>query len=127
MYVDVDLLYALIKENDRHRETAEKVLGGKSKLCTSAVGLLELEILIKREMSDFLSLHVDELVRQKFPKLKVIPFSEKLFKESLALRQRHGLGIFDSIHAATALAVRHKIASTDHVFDRVPLLERMSL
>ena len=127
MYVDLDLIYALIKEGDRHQETAKKILGQTKGTYTSVVTLLELEIVVKREMNDFLSTHVGELFQKHAPTMKIVPLTEVIFKKSLALREKYGLGIFDSIHAATALTHDKKIASTDKAFERVTELKRADL
>jgi len=39
------------------------------------------------------------------------------------LRKKHDFGVFDSIHAATALLFDKRIATTDNVFERVPGLK----
>ena len=54
MYVDTDIFYAKIRSGDRHAEFAGKILSKKG-LYTSSITLLELEILVKRELSDDLT------------------------------------------------------------------------
>jgi len=43
------------------------------------------------------------------------------------LEERHGLTYFDSLIAASALALDGRVISDDEAFDRVPNLERISL
>lgn len=125
MYLDVDLVYAFIKKGDRHFELAKEIIGRKGNFYTSVVSLIELEILIKREISNELSMNVWKAVKEKIPKLKVKEINLKIFESSLELRGKHGLGVFDSIHAATALAYDKRIASTDRVYDRINGLKRV--
>lgn len=86
--------------------------------------LVELEIVVKRELSDEMSKHTHQIFMEKFQKVKIMPFNEKIYKKSQELRKRFDLGVFDSIHAATALLEDGKIASTDSAYDRVQGLTR---
>lgn len=124
MYIDTDILYAVIKKGDRHSDFAESILCRKN-LYTSVVTLLELEILVKREISDELSKENLVIFRKKFPKVKVVHFDGKVYAKSQELRKSFDLGIFDSGHAATAALRDKEIASTDTVYDRVAGLKRI--
>ncbi len=126
MYIDTDILYALLKPNGRHLEFAKKILDSNEIAYTSVITLVELEIVVKREISDFLSQNILEAVMEKAPMLKIVELNQKIFKKSLELRQKFGLGIYDSLHAATAIAKDKKIASTDHIFDRIKELKRIA-
>jgi|SRR3989344_7017424 len=119
MYLDVDVFYAVIKENDRHKKFALTALKEKNKY-TSIVSLLELEILVKREINDLFSQEIFEFFKQKFPDVKIIDFNEKIMEKSQELRKNFSLGIFDSIHAATCLINNKKMASTDNAYKRIP-------
>jgi len=123
MYVDTDIFYALIKTGDRHAEFAEKIMREKG-LYTSAITLLELEIVIRREISDELSKQVVSLFLKKFPNTEIVDFTQKVHAKSQSLRQEFDLGVFDSVHVATALLHDKHIASTDTSFDRVKGLKR---
>lgn len=119
MYIDSDLIFALLKPSDRHAFFAKSIISSQDPLYTSIVTLLELEIVAKRELSDYLSQNILDLVYEKIPNLSVLPFYGASFAKSLELRKKFALGIFDSIHAAVALSKDKKIASTDTAFDRV--------
>lgn len=126
MYLDTDILYALLRAKDRLAPIALEVTGRKDKQYTSTITLVELEILFKREISDELSQRVTELVRTRFPDLSVEEVNLRTIEQSLELRRKYNLGIFDSIHAAVALQNDRKIASTDTAFDRIPGLKRIT-
>ena len=126
MYLDVDVIYSLLKENDFNRGYAEKVLQAKGKKYTSVVSLLELEIVVKRELGDALSLETSQLARKAVPELQVLELSQRDFEKSLELRKRHGLGIFDALHAAVCIENDGIMASTDQAFERVKNLKRFT-
>lgn len=119
MYLDVDILMALIKERDFHKGYAEYVCSLPGEKYTSAISLVELEIVIKREINNEMSMNVLEILLRVLPKLRIIPCDKNIFQKSLVLRREYGLGIFDSLHAATALQNDKKIASTDHMYKKV--------
>lgn len=126
MYVDLDLIYAKIKKDDRLAAISARILQAKEPQYTSIATLLELEIVLKREVSDYLSRETAQLFEENFPKVKIINLNQKIFGKSLELRRRYNLGIFDSIHAATALLHDKKIATTDSVYKRMPNIKIVS-
>ncbi|MBS3063630.1 MAG: PIN domain-containing protein [Candidatus Diapherotrites archaeon] len=123
MYVDADLFYALLRAGDRHAELAQTVLASKEQQYTSVICLLELEIVVKRELSDEMSKTLLSAFKARFPKVKIKPLDERAFRKSLELRQKYGLGIFDAVHAAVALLNDGRIASTDKAFEKIPGLQ----
>lgn len=125
MYIDSDLIFAVLKPSDRHAFFAKSIFSSKEQVYTSVVTLLELEIVVKRGLSDYLSQHILDLIYEKIPSLKILPLSKADFSKSLGLRIKFSLGVFDSIHAAVALSKDKKIASTDHIFDKVSGLKRI--
>ena len=127
MYVDADILYALLKPSDRYLEFAKKIVDSTDNLYTSVVSFIEVEFVVKRELNDFLAENVLEALLQKIPRLKIVPFNRDILQKSLELQQEFGVSVFDSIHAATALVKDKRIASTDHAYDRIPRLKRIKL
>jgi predicted nucleic acid-binding protein len=125
MYLDSDIIFALLKLSDRHQSFATQIAETKEELYTSTITLTELAIVVKREMSDDLSMNLMEAISRKFPKLKIVSTDAKSFNESMELRKKYGMGIFDSLHAAIALNHDKRIASTDHVYDRIKILNRI--
>lgn len=125
MYLDTDVIYALLKPSDRHFAFAKKIVSSNETIYSSVVMTLELELIVKREISDYLSQNILDAVLKKVPALSIVPLDKKIFAKSLELRQVFGLGIFDSLHAATALFHDKKIASTDEAFDRIAGLKRI--
>ncbi len=125
MYVDVDVLYALVRERDWLRGFAESIVSKPGKRYSSAVALLELELIVKREISDELSKNIVSVVKKAFPGLVIKSVGVKTVEHSLALRKKYGLSVFDAVHAAAALESDGRIASSDEVFDRVAGLTRI--
>ena len=119
MYLDVDILMALVKEKDFHKGYAEYICSLPKEKYTSVISLVELEIVIKREINNEMSLIILQLLHKIIPTLKIVPCTEKIFERSLEIRRKDGLGIFDAIHAATALEHDKEIASTDHIYKKV--------
>ena len=116
MYVDTDIFYALIKKGDRHLDIASATLQKKEAKYTSVLTLLELEILIKREIDNGLSKQTHEIFKQRFPEVRIFPLNEKTHKKSQELRKKFDVGIFDAVHA-----------STDSVYDRISGLKRIEI
>ena len=123
MYVDSDILFATLKSGDRHAAFAHETMRNEH-VYTSALTLIELEIVVKRELSNEMSTTIQSILRHQYPKLKIAPLTPEVHQKGQELRRKHGLGIFDAIHAATALMEDKHIASTDHIYDSIPKLTR---
>lgn len=119
MYLDVDVMLALVKEKDFHKEYAKKICFIKEDKYTSVITLLELEIVIKREISDLLSMELMDIIFKILPEIKIVNCDKEIFENSLLLRKKFGMGIFDSIHASTALKFDKRIASTDNIYKKI--------
>ena len=91
MYLDVDILLALIKEKDFHREYAKKIISLKEDKYTSVISLIELEIVIKREVSDILSMELDKVLIKILPELRIVDCDNEIFNKSLDLRKKFNL------------------------------------
>ncbi|MFA5246851.1 MAG: PIN domain-containing protein [Candidatus Micrarchaeia archaeon] len=125
MYLDVVVLFALVKKEDYNKPYAERITAMKGEKMTSTAALLELELVTNRELGPEVAMKLDEWLVEKFPKLKIVDFNHRHFQKSLELRKKYGLGILDSLHAAICLDKKQPIASTDIAFDRVPGLARI--
>jgi len=71
-----------------------------------------------------LALH-EALTRKKVKEAKTI--STSLLAYQAELEEKYGLSFFDSLIAASALALDRKVVSDDQAFDRVPDLKRKPL
>ncbi len=125
MYVDLDMIYALIKKEDMHRETALSVLNMTEQKYISTAFLVELELVLKKEVSDEASKNVFDILQRLSYKLPIKNLDEKTMLLSTEVRKKYNLGIFDSLHAACALLHDKRIASTDDVYDRIDGLTRI--
>ncbi len=125
MYLDADILFSLLKPGDRHQMFAKQIIESKEEIYTSVITILEVEIVAKREISDDLGMNILEAIKRKVPGLIIQSSNRNELNESLALRKKYAMGIFDSYHAASTLAHDKRIASTDHIFDRVKGLKRI--
>lgn len=123
--MDTDVLYALLKKDDFQKPYALNILRQDDRKYTSSVTLLELEIVVKRELGDAVSLGLKAWLTRQLPELKILSFTGLHFEKSLELREKYGLGIFDAAHAAICLQEDGVMASTDHVYDRIPGLRRV--
>ncbi len=123
MYIDSDIFFALIKLNDRHAEFAKTVFSRNDKKYTSVLTLVELEIIVKREIDNHLSKNIFERFKELFPDVEIKNLDEKTFSKSLELRKKYSLGVFDSIHAAVALKYDKRIASTDQSYVKIKELK----
>lgn len=123
MYLDTDVLYATIDTKDPHAKMAQKIINMKEEKYSSVATLIELEFVIRREISDDASKNVLEPLRELNIKFKDIDL--KIFELSLDLRREYDLTIMDSLHAACALLNDKRIASTDSAYDRIIELRRI--
>ena len=120
VYLDTDILLALLKPRDFHKDFALSVVSSRGRnRCISAISLVELAIVAKRDLGEKDSLGLQARLGQLIPNLRVIPLSQTHVHRSDELRVRYGLGIFDSIHAAICLCEGLEMASTDEAFLRV--------
>ncbi len=125
MYIDTDIIYALIKAEDPHKTFALRISKTQERKYASVLLLVELELVIKKEIGDLESKEVLHLIEELPFSLELKPVDKMTMEKSLELRKIHNLGIFDSIHAACAFLDDKKIASTDKVYDRISELQRV--
>lgn len=133
MMIETDILYAFVKETDRLKDTADKLLwrikeGELGEVAASREAIHELYYVSTRE-----GVGVEEYIARvaaltSIPNLSFLPTTTEIDLLALTLMRQHGLtSIFDAYHAATALnqVKDHTIVSTDHVYDKVPWLTRL--
>ena len=56
-----------------------------------------------------------------------IPLTKEIFLMASALIEEYDLGAFDAYMAATALSKDRIIVSSDHIYDRIKGIKRVSL
>lgn len=125
MYLDTDIIYGLIKPEDQHSDFAKKIFEMKEKKYSSVALIIELELVIKKEVGETISRRIFDLLKGLPQEITIIEINKKTMELSLQLRRENNLGIFDSIHAASALLKDKRIASTDDAYDRVKGLTRI--
>ncbi|WP_457555364.1 type II toxin-antitoxin system VapC family toxin [Candidatus Pyrohabitans sp.] len=125
MYLDTDVILSLLKERDWLKESVEKKLREvNEKLKTSAITIVECQIVLIREESR--SSATDVLDRIRELRVEVLPLTEEVLQLSKELLEKYPkLNIFDSLHIAHVLHEGEKIMSTDPLFDEIEGVARM--
>lgn len=120
MYLDTDVILALIKEKDwlKNYIKISKIKNRK----TSVLALIEAELVLAREFGRKEIFKINQI---KNYKIKILDLNEKIFNLSNKLLKQYNINIFDSLHAAICLENKEKILSTDHIFDVIENLERV--
>ena len=123
MYIDADVIYAHIKSTDWLKLYADKIISLKN-LQTSIISITELEIVSKRDFQDDFYNNVLEKIK-KIKNLTIINLDIPILEKAIELRKKYNLGIFDSIHIATAIILKEKvIISSDSAFDNLAEIKR---
>ncbi len=125
MYLDTDVILSQLKERDWLKESVEKKLGEvNEKLKTSAITIVECQIVLLRE--DSRSSATDVLDRVRELRVEVLPLTEEVLQLSKELLEKYPkLNIFDSLHLAHVLHEGEKIMSTDSLFDEIEGVARV--
>lgn len=125
MYLDTDVILSQLKERDWLKESVEKKLGEMNeKLKTSAITIVECQIVLLRE--DSRSSAIDVLDRIREFRVEVLPLTEEVLQLSKELLEKYPkLNIFDSLHLAHVLHEGEKIMSTDSLFDEIEGVARV--
>ena len=125
--VDTDFLFAL-NPRDRKHQHAMKLLDTVSNLIVPDSAVIEFQAVLRvrgRSLSQtklaLLALH-GALARRKVREAKTISTSLLAFQAEL--EEKYGLSFFDSLIAASVLALDREVVSDDEAFDRVPDLRR---
>lgn len=122
-YLDTDCILALIKESDWLKSHVENAVGPDEKYYMSVLTVIECKLVISRE-DQREKIH-DLNVRIMDHNIELLPVDNYVERVSDQLLKKYDfLGIFDSIHAATAIINGLTILSTDHIF---PLMEELSV
>jgi len=122
-----------VKQEDRLKWVADRFMlkvkeGSFAEVYASREALHELYYVSTRE-----GCTVDECIRRAaaltlIPNLRFLPTTPEVDLLALSLMKNYGLtSVFDAYHAATALnqVEDRVIASTDHVYDRIPGVKRI--
>jgi predicted nucleic acid-binding protein len=133
MLIETDVIYAFVKELDRLKPVADKIMwrikeGTLGEVYVSREVLHELYYVSIRE-----GVTLDEYIHRaaaltSIDNLSFLPTTSEVDLLAFTLMKQYGLSsIFDAYHAATTLnqVADHTIVSTDHVFDRIPGLKRV--
>jgi predicted nucleic acid-binding protein len=131
--IETDMLYAFVKESDRFKQTADRLMwrikeGELGEVAVSREALHELYYVSMREGVKLEEYIARAAALTSIDNLRFLPTTSEVDLLALTLMRQHSLeSIFDAYHAATALnQVRdHMIVSTDHVFDKIPWLTRV--
>jgi len=122
MYLDTDIILALIKKEDWLKEHVR--LSHFMPAKTSVIAVIEARIVLLREYSREKAL--ETLSKIKKLKIEIVPLNVKILEQSQILLEKYSrLGIFDSIHIATAIVYGEKLVSTDKVFYEIEELENI--
>lgn len=128
--VDTEFLFAL-NPKDRKHQYAMKMLGTANNLMMPDSAAIEYQAVLRSRGRSptqtklaLLALH-EALTRSKVEEVKTI--STSLLAYQAELEDRYGLSFFDSLIAASALALDREVVSDDEAFDRVPDLKRKPL
>ncbi|MBI4450808.1 PIN domain-containing protein [Candidatus Woesearchaeota archaeon] len=114
MYLDTDVLLALLKDRDWLKpHISQKLLHGAS---TSVLNILEAEIVMQREGERDTVLAVGPAVRRHHIAVLPVDDATMILSEEL-LAAHETLSLFDSVHAALCLRRKLTMYSTDHIYD----------
>lgn len=122
MYLDTDIILGLLKKSDwlKPHINIKKIKNPK----TSALVLIEAELVLAREYSRKQSLSVYEKVKDL--DIQILPVGENIIKKSTKLMEEYPkLNIFDSVHAAFSVIKKETILSTDNVFENIENVKTM--
>ena len=121
MYLDTDIILALIKEED----WLKKYVHFSQLQCpqTSVFTIVEARIVLLREYSRKEALSV--LPQIKKLNVQLLPLEQQIIEKSQELLATYPqLNIFDAVHAASAMIHNEIIVSTDSVYQKIVGLKR---
>ncbi|MGC9020769.1 MAG: type II toxin-antitoxin system VapC family toxin [Candidatus Methanodesulfokora sp.] len=115
--VDADILYGYVDPADWLHEYAVKFFDNFKDIKTSVIVVLELAVVIKRELPNKLFEILKTLDKLN---VEILPVNDEITRAAFDFMQR-GFGIFDSFHASTAKYYGLTIVSTDHKYRSIGL------
>jgi predicted nucleic acid-binding protein len=122
-YLDTDCVLALTKESDWLKTIVEEIIACEEPLYTSILTVIECKLVIAREYGRNNMHNMNSRITGLG--IELLPVDQKVERMSDQLLKKYNfLGIFDSIHASTAIINGLTLLSTDHIF---PLMEELSV
>ncbi len=116
MYLDTDIILALVKKEDWLKRYVD--FDSLQPARTSVFTLIEARLVLEREYSRKEALAVLSTVLKK--NISLLSLDECILKKSQELLEQYiQLNHFDSIHAAFALVHDETLVSTDHIFKAI--------
>ena len=122
MYLDTDIILALIKKDDWLRPFVE--LKRISEPKTSALAILEATLVTEREYGRKDSSQIFDSIKKLGIDINDLT-EETMEKSSTLLKKYPDINIFDSVHAAFSIILHEKILSTDNIFDKLEEIKRV--
>ncbi len=116
MYLDTDILLALIKKEDWLKEYID--IKKLKNPVTSVLNIIEARIVLYREYSRQEAVYA--LGKIKELRIKIISIDSKTVEKSQDLIERYPrLNMFDAVHAACVIINKEEFISTDTIFDDI--------
>jgi len=124
---DTELIFALNPKDPKHENTLKKIKELPS-LVVPDTAILEFQVVLRARGRTPSQVRTALLaLRQILSQHKVKEantFNTSLLISQCELEEKHGLSYFDSLLAASALALDKQIISDDQAFDKIPGLKR---
>jgi len=128
--VDTEVIFALNPRDHKHQEALRLLEGGRG-LVVPDTAVFEFQVVLRARGKSPLEVKMallavnEALFRHGVREVKTM--SSSLLAIQCELEEVYGLSYFDSLLAASALAVDQRIVSDDEAFDKVPQLNRIPL
>ncbi len=116
MYLDTDIILALIKDEDWLKKyvNIKKISSPK----TSALNVIEARLVLLREYSRKEA--INALKKINGHKIKIVEINENIINKSQELIEKYSeLNMFDAVHVASVLINNEELLSTDSIFDKI--------
>lgn len=126
---DTEFLFAMSPNDRRHREAME-ILSSMGDLKIPDTSLFEFQVVLRarnKKPSEIAKaiLALKQIFGRRIKEAQTINMD--LFIRQADIQEKYGLTYFDSLVAASALAIDETIVSDDRDFDRVDGLKRLPL